>query len=160
MPVEYSLVESTTGKGIVNCALCNSIISDIFLGFQNGQTDEEISTGIGQRCETLNLYNFKVCYGTAAIAMVKIFRDIFHDPRIIIFVSFHVQPTIRYIYGLEVVEGNICGMLLQTENCGFSDPGLLEWSVAPSSVPKPPVTEPVLPPVYITYPPVSKDPIK
>ncbi|XP_032779473.2 sphingomyelin phosphodiesterase [Daphnia magna] len=124
VPVEYSHVESTAGKGLINCALCNSIISDIFLGFQNGQTDEEISAGIGQRCETLNLYNFKVCNGTAAIAM----------------------PTIRYIYSLGVIEGNICGMLLQTENCGFSDPGVLEWSVAPSSVPKPPVTEPALPP--------------
>ena len=68
---EYSLVETKTEKGLVSCALCNSIISDIFLGFENGQTDEEISAGIGQRCETLSLYNYKVCYGTAFIAMVR-----------------------------------------------------------------------------------------
>lgn len=52
------------------------------------------------------------------------------------------------MYSLGVVEGNVCGMLIQTENCGFSDPDLLEWSITPSTVPKPPVTEPVLPPVY------------
>ncbi|XP_046446658.1 sphingomyelin phosphodiesterase-like [Daphnia pulex] len=123
-PLEYSLVDSKSEKGLISCALCNSIISDVFTGFETGQTDEEISAGIAQRCETLNLYNYKVCYGTAFIAM----------------------PTIRYIYSLGLVEGNICGMLLQTENCGFSDPGLLEWSVTPSSIPKPPVTEPALPP--------------
>lgn len=63
---------SSDDKGVVNCALCNSIISDIFTGFENGATDEEISAGIGRRCETLNLYNFKVCNGTAYIAMVII----------------------------------------------------------------------------------------
>ena len=58
-------------RGIVNCALCNAIISDLFTALANNVTDEEIAAGIGQRCETLNLYNFKVCNGTAAIAMVE-----------------------------------------------------------------------------------------
>ncbi len=40
-------------------------------------------------------------------------------------------------------------MLLQTENCAFSDPAVLEWSINPSTVPKPPVTEPALPPVLL-----------
>jgi len=70
-PLEYSIEESKTEKGLVSCAVCKSIISDVFTGFENGQTDEEISAGIGQRCETLRLYNYKVCYGTAFIAMVS-----------------------------------------------------------------------------------------
>lgn len=70
-PLEYSLVDSKSEKGLISCSLCNSIISDVFTGFETGQTDEEISAGIAQRCETLNLYNYKVCYGTAFIAMVS-----------------------------------------------------------------------------------------
>ena len=62
--------KTSLGKGIINCGLCNVIISDIFRGFENGSTDAEIADSIGQRCVTLNLYNYKVCNGMAAIAMV------------------------------------------------------------------------------------------
>lgn len=58
------------------------------------------------------------------------------------------QPTIKYIFSTGVViPGNICGMLLQGQNCGLSDPEPLEWAIAPGSNPKPPVNAPSLPPV-------------
>ena len=38
-------------------------------------------------------------------------------------------------------------MFIQGQDCQLSDPDVLEWNVAPSSVPKPPVTQPTLPPV-------------
>lgn len=68
--VDQEVPELTEGKGPINCALCRSLISDLFTGFANGSTNEEIAAGIGQKCVTLNLYTFNVCNGTAALAMV------------------------------------------------------------------------------------------
>lgn len=48
-----------------------------------------------------------------------------------------------------LIQGNLCGIFLQTENCGLSDPEVLEWTVPPSSVQKPPVTEWTAPPVVV-----------
>ena len=59
-------------KGLVTCGLCNDVVNDVFNGFQTGQTDEEISAAIGNRCERLNIYNYKVCHGTALIVMVRV----------------------------------------------------------------------------------------
>lgn len=47
-----------------------------------------------------------------------------------------------------LIQGNLCGIFLQTENCGLSNPEVLEWTIPPSSVPKPPVTEWTAPPVF------------
>lgn len=57
-------------KGLITCGFCNDVVNDVFTGFQNGQSDEEICAAIGNRCERLNIYNYKVCHGTALIVMV------------------------------------------------------------------------------------------
>ena len=46
------------------------------------------------------------------------------------------------------MKGNICGILLPTENCTLSDPDAVEWIVPDSPVPKPPVSNFVRPPVF------------
>lgn len=57
----------------LKCALCNQMVNDIFDEFRNGMGNKELSVIIGQRCEALNIFNFKVCNGTASIIMVMSF---------------------------------------------------------------------------------------
>ncbi len=52
------------------------MVNDIFDGLKNGMCNKEISVLIGQRCEALNIFNFKVCNGTASIIMVMSFCKI------------------------------------------------------------------------------------
>ena len=54
----------------LKCVLCNQVVDDIFEGLKNGMGDREISDMIGHRCETFNIFNYKVCNGTASIIMV------------------------------------------------------------------------------------------
>lgn len=59
-----------------------------------------------------------------------------------------IQPVIEYIYNTTgIIQGNVCGILLPTSGCTLSDPESLEWSIPPSSVPKPPSNELSKPPV-------------
>lgn len=69
-PIDKENPQLTEGKGPINCALCRSLISDLFSQFANGATNEEIAADIGQKCVNLQLYSFHVCNGTAALAMV------------------------------------------------------------------------------------------
>ena len=66
-------------KSTVKCALCNQIVEEIFEGFNNGMTDKEISFLIGQRCEAHNIFNFKLCNGTATIIMVRVVTKTFYS---------------------------------------------------------------------------------
>ncbi|XP_046635576.1 sphingomyelin phosphodiesterase-like [Daphnia pulicaria] len=121
-----SIQSITDDKSTLKCALCNEIVDEIFKGFNNGMTDREISFLIGQRCETLNIFNFKLCNGTASIIM----------------------PTIRYMHTNQLlIQGNLCGIYLQADNCSLSDPDNLEWNITSSSVSKPPIAPFVLPSV-------------
>jgi sphingomyelin phosphodiesterase len=59
-----------------------------------------------------------------------------------------LQPTIKYIDSTDVVNvGNVCGMLLQDQNCQFSDVQQLEWTINLNAETKPPVNQPSQPPV-------------
>jgi sphingomyelin phosphodiesterase len=48
-----------------------------------------------------------------------------------------------------LIQGNLCGIYLQADNCTLSDPDNLEWNIASSSVSKPPITPFILPSVSI-----------
>lgn len=59
-----------------------------------------------------------------------------------------IQPTVRYIYNhSKVIQGNVCGILLQAENCTLSHPDKLEWAITPSNRSKPVLPPSILPPV-------------
>ncbi|XP_046645796.1 sphingomyelin phosphodiesterase-like [Daphnia pulicaria] len=116
------------GKNVVTCTLCATIVEDVVIMLENGTvTDDQIINYIIDTCARLNIFSNpdQVCGGMAAIAL----------------------PTIKYIFSTGVViPGNICGMLLQGQVCGLSDPEPLEWTIAPSSNVKPPVNQPSQPP--------------
>ncbi|KAK4010699.1 sphingomyelin phosphodiesterase [Daphnia magna] len=130
LPEELDDAEFYTedGKNVVTCALCATVVEDVMILLQNGTvTDQQIIDYIIDTCAKLNVFTNpdQVCGGLTAIAL----------------------PTIRYIFSTGVViPGNICGMLLQGQECGLSDPEPLEWAIAPSSNPKPPFNEPSQPP--------------
>lgn len=64
-----------------------------------------------------------------------------------------MKPTVRFIVSsTEFIEGNFCGIFAQSQDCGLSDPDKIEWTIRPSSVPKPPVTLPNTPPVKMGKP--------
>ena len=53
-----------------------------------------------------------------------------------------------YINSL-LIQGNLCGIYLQMDNCSMSDPDNLEWKVDTSSVQKPPISPHSPPPVSL-----------
>lgn len=50
-------------------------------------SDREVSFLIGQKCETLNILNFKVCNGTASIMMVTFLHPFYVRSRKILKLS-------------------------------------------------------------------------
>ncbi|KAI9559024.1 hypothetical protein GHT06_015813 [Daphnia sinensis] len=130
LPEELDDAELYTeeGKNVVTCALCATVVEDVMILLQNGTvTDQQIIDYIINTCITLNIFSNPdlVCGGVASTAL----------------------PTIKYIFDTGVViPGNICGMLLQGQDCALSDPEPLEWVIAPSANPKPPVNAPSQPP--------------
>ena len=124
-------IGSTTGrKNVTICTACKILVKGVFKAVDAGKSDDQISNEIGQLCNTVKLYSSKVCSGVASIAM----------------------PTIRYIYQSgKVIRGNICGMVLQDENCPIKNVDSLEWTVEPSKVTKPLFTPFIAPPVYIFF---------
>ncbi|KAK4018537.1 hypothetical protein OUZ56_000587 [Daphnia magna] len=120
--LDFSAPSNVPGQSPADrkCALCNQLLEEVTECLKNGMSDREVSFLIGQKCETLNILNFKVCNGTASIMM----------------------PTIRYMYTNSlVIQGNICGIYLQADNCSLSDPNNINWKIASSSIEKPVVTQ-------------------
>lgn len=57
-------------KNVFSCSVCNRLVNQVAESFDLGKSDEEIASGIGDLCVETGSYNYKVCYGTALIAMV------------------------------------------------------------------------------------------
>ncbi|KZS07062.1 Uncharacterized protein APZ42_029601 [Daphnia magna] len=115
------VLKSSEKKSILpTCSLCNLAVSGVFQNFDIGLTNEDIVDNIALTCISLNLYDEEICRGVATAAI----------------------PTIRYIHSNSLVDpGNICGILMQEANCTFSDRDKLEWSIAPSLIPKPEIVQ-------------------
>lgn len=115
------VVKSSEKKSILpTCSLCNLAVRGVFQSFDIGLTNEDIVDNIALTCISLNLYDEEICRGVATAAI----------------------PTIRYIHSNSLVDpGNICGILMQEANCTFSDRDKLEWSIAPSLIPKPEIVQ-------------------
>ncbi|XP_046446656.1 sphingomyelin phosphodiesterase-like [Daphnia pulex] len=115
-------------KNIFTCNLCEDFVNDIYELLRNGTvTDEQIVDYIVGICIRLDIFANpdQVCGGMARIAL----------------------PTIKYIDSTDVVNvGNVCGMLLQDQNCQFSDVQQLEWTIDLNAETKPPVNQPSQPP--------------
>lgn len=108
-------------RGFIICNACNRMVKQMFTYFDQGVTNEQIIDTIASICTTFRLFDSSICRG-------------FLDASL---------PTIRYIYeNTDIITGNVCGLILSSENCSLSDPEKLEWSIKPSDIPKPSLTEP------------------
>jgi len=124
-PVEHDK-DVPKGKSLLTCGICSRFINIFAEAVQNGTPDEVILDDIAIICNELNIFTDRVCRGTAEEAL----------------------PTIKYLFtSTSIVQGNICGILLPTENCTLSDPDAVEWTIPESPVPKPPVSNFVRPPI-------------
>lgn len=56
---------------VLTCAACQLFVEQALQGFENGASDEAISSALAELCDIIGYYNYKVCYGTALIAMVR-----------------------------------------------------------------------------------------
>ncbi|XP_057370154.1 sphingomyelin phosphodiesterase-like [Daphnia carinata] len=115
------VVKSSERKSFLpTCSLCNLAVHGIFQSFEIGLTNEDIVDNIALICISRNLYDEEICRGVATDAI----------------------PTVRYIHNNSLADpGNICGILMQEANCTFSDREKLEWSIAPSLIPKPDIVQ-------------------
>ena len=82
--MESRLPEEDRTKGLFSCSICNRLVNQVAESFDLGESDEEIASGIGDLCVESGAYNYKVCYGTALIAMVAgsfqtLFLSIIHS---------------------------------------------------------------------------------
>lgn len=117
-------IETRTNKDFLTCLLCSQVVNTAFNAFEAG-TPEVVIDEVVSICNQFNIYTEQVCRGTAEKAL----------------------PVIEYIYNTTgIIQGNVCGILLPTSGCTLSDPESLEWSIPPSSVPKPPSNELSKPP--------------
>jgi len=107
-------------RGFIICNACDRLVKQIFTYFDQGTTNEQITDTIASVCTTFRLFDSSICRGFLETSL----------------------PTIRYIYeNTEIIAGNVCGLVLTSENCSLSNPEKLEWTIKPSVLPKPLVAD-------------------
>ena len=75
-PTEIGLSEESA-RNVITCNICGRFIDAVVQGVQDGATDEAISDAIADICVTSGIYNYRVCYGSAFLAMVY-FNSLHH----------------------------------------------------------------------------------
>ncbi|KZS08591.1 Acid sphingomyelinase phosphodiesterase 3a-like protein [Daphnia magna] len=112
-----------TERNVLTCSLCEEFVTDIYQLLRNESvTDEQIIDYVVNLCIRLDIFANpdQVCGGTALILL----------------------PTLKYIDSSNTVTlGNVCGMLIQDQNCGLSNPEQLEWTIDINVDTKPPVNQ-------------------
>jgi hypothetical protein len=68
--LSIQILPDRLNKNILTCALCNTLITDLFQLFENGTSNEVIAQSIADRCESLVVLNAEVCGGFATLALV------------------------------------------------------------------------------------------
>ena len=71
--LSIQILPDRINKNILTCALCNTLITDLFQAFENGTSNEVIAQSIADRCESLVVLNAEVCGGFATLALVILF---------------------------------------------------------------------------------------
>lgn len=139
-------------RGFIICNACDRLVKQIFTYFDQGTTNEQITDTIASVCTTFRLFDSSICRGFLETSLVRdtftssIDKNQFH-PFTVIWLDF-LKPTIRYIYeNTEIIAGNVCGLVLTSENCSLSNPEKLEWTIKPSVLPKPLVADKSVAPV-------------